>query len=340
MKKLSIYLIGLLLVPALFLTSCDSGDDPGTTTVATPAFTLMTDYMVQNNLDVNNILTNTDGQKFVVAAPATLGEVDAFLNTYYIMDIRSQSAFDGAHLAGANRVDFANILTAAATATKPILVVCYSGQTACYATALLRMYGYPSTRALKWGMSGWNPNTAASWNNNIGTHANGHTNWSMDPIAPTPSIFSDPVISSSLTSGEAILKQRVEAVVGSTNGFGDATVSGADVIASPGNYFINNYFSDTDYAAFGHIDGAQRINPFTLADNSYLSLDPDANNLVTYCYTGQTSAVLTATLRVLGYNAKTLTFGMNGMYNDNPAWTSNKWSASVSKDYPVSETGS
>ena len=98
---------------------------------------------------------------------------------------------------------------------------------------------------------------------------------------------------------------------------------------------------DTDYAGFGHISGAYRINPFTLADNSYLSLNSDpSSTLVTYCYTGQTSAVLTATLKVLGYNAKSLTFGMNGMYNDNPAWTSNKWSAAVSKDYPVSETGS
>ena len=337
MKKLSIYLIGLLLVPALFLTSCDSGDDPGTTPVATPAFTLMKEYMVQNSLDVNNILTNTDGQKFVVAAPADIADVPAFLSTYYIMDIRSQTAFDGEHLEGANRVDFANILTTAPTATKPILVVCYSGQTACYATALLRMYGYPSTRALKWGMSGWNSNTAASWNNNIGTHANGHANWSTD-IAPSNITYDDPAISTSLTDGSAILRQRVEAVVASTNGFGDATVSGTDVIANPGNYFINNYFSDTDYAGFGHINGAYRINPFTLADNSYLSLNPDANTLVTYCYTGQTSAVLTATLRVLGYNAKTLTFGMNGMYNDNPAWTSNKWSASVSKDYPVITT--
>ena len=331
MKKLSIYLIGLLLVPAFFLTSCDSGDDPGTTPVATPAFTLMKEYMVQNSTDVNNILTNTDGQKFVVAAPADIADVPGFLSTYYIMDIRSQTAFDGARLEGANRVDFANILTTAATTTKPILVVCYSGQTACYATALLRMYGYSSTRALKWGMSGWNPNTADSWNNSIGNHANGHNNWSSD-IAPSNLTFDDPAISTSLTDGEAILKKRVEDAVAA--GFGAATVSGTDVIANPGNYFINNYFSDTDYAGFGHISGAYRVNPFTLGDDTYLNLNPDLE-VVTYCYTGQTSAVLTATLRVLGYNAKSLTFGMNGMYNDNAAWTSNKWSATVSKDYPV-----
>lgn len=338
MKKLSLLLIGLLLIPALFLTSCDSGDDPGTTPIATPAFTLMKDYMVQNDMDIDKIKTNAAGQKFVVAPPADLADVPGFLSTYDIIDLRSQTAFDGAHLEGAKRVDFANILTEAATTTKPILVVCYSGQTACYATALLRMYGYPSTRALKWGMSGWNGNTADSWNNNIGTIANGHANWSSDPVPPDTQVFDDPVISTSLTDGEAILRQRVEAIVGSTNGFGDATVSGSDVLTTPGNYFINNYFSDTDYAGFGHIDGAYRVHNFLLGDDTYLGLDPDAQTLVTYCYTGQTSAVLTAALRVLGYNAKTLTFGMNGMYNDNPAWTSNKWSATVSKDYPVIAT--
>ncbi|MGB5382969.1 MAG: rhodanese-like domain-containing protein, partial [Lutimonas sp.] len=103
-----------------------------------------------------------------------------------------------------------------------------------------------------------------------------------------------------------------------------------------GNYFINNYFTDADYNAFGHIADANKILPWVLADNSYLAFDPGANaKIATYCYTGQTSAVLTACLRVLGYDAYSLTFGMNGLFNSNPAWTSNKWSASVPKNLPL-----
>ena len=34
---------------------------------------------------------------------------------------------------------------------------------------------------------------------------------------------------------------------------------------------------------------------------------------------------MTACLRVLGYDAYTLTFGMNGMFNTNPAWSTNQW---------------
>ncbi|MGA9588208.1 MAG: rhodanese-like domain-containing protein [Salegentibacter sp.] len=331
MKKISNFFIGLFFIPALLLTSCDRGDDPTEgEVVSTPAFELMTDYMVQNNLDINNILTNTDGQKFVVAAPAE-ADLDGFLANYYIMDIRSNADFLTAHIDGAHNVAFADILTTAATTTKPILVVCYTGQTACYATALLRLYGYPGTQALKWGMSGWNPATAGPWNGNTSDIAENSPNWSY-AAAPANITYDDPVISTTLTDGEAILKERVEAVV--AEGF--KGVSGGDVLANPGGYFINNYFGEADYTGFGHISSAYRIQPFTLADDTYKALDPNANTLVTYCYTGQTSAVLTAALRVLGYNAASLKFGMNGLFNSNPSFTSNQWGKdSKPKNLPV-----
>jgi rhodanese-related sulfurtransferase len=334
MKKISFLFLGLLLIPTLLLTSCDRGDDPTDgNVVSTPKFTLVKDYMVQNDLDIDKIDTNISGEKFVIAAPGTLAEVDAFLDTYYIMDIRSNTDFLAAHVNGANNIAFSNILTAAANATKPILVVCYTGQTACYATALLRMYGYTHTRALKWGMSGWNPNTAASWNGAIaGNLANGHINWSYD-AASTNVVYKDPAITSQSSDGQAILKERVETVVA----LGFQGVNGSDVLGSPNNYFVNNYFSETDYLGFGHIANAYRIKEnLLLSNDGYLGLNPAANaKVVTYCYTGQTSAVVTACLKVLGYDAYSLKFGMNGMYNNNPVWATNKWSATVSKNYPV-----
>ena len=333
MKRLHLILIGLLLIPSLFLTSCDQGDTPETT--ITPAFTTMKDYMIANDLDINKVINN--GINFVVGAPADT-DLDAFLNKYYIIDIRSAADFSTkGHIAGAKNVAFANILTegaAAQAAGKPALVVCYTGQTACYATALMRMYGYSNTQALKWGMSGWNESTAYAWNNAIGNEANGHANWSYG-AAPSNMVFDDPEISSLSTIGETILKSRVELAV--QEGF--KTVKGTDVLNSPNNYFINNYFSSAHYTGFGHINGAYRINPLTLADNSYRGLDP-TQKVVTYCYTGQTSAVVTACLRVLGYDAYSLTFGMNGMFNANPFWSdpaiTNQWGAdSKPKSLPL-----
>lgn len=329
MKKLSLLLIGLFLIPSLFLTSCDEGDEPAV--ITTPTFTVLKDYMINNNLDIDKIIKNTDGEMFVQAAPAD-ADLATFLAKYYIIDIRSAADYAANHIQGAKNVAFANILTeGAAAGTKPVLVVCYTGQTACYATALMRMYGFSHTQALKWGMSGWNSTTAGSWNNNIGNIAQGNANWSYAG-AVANNVYSDPAIIALSNDGASILKSRVELAV--QDGF--KTVKGSDVLATPANYFINNYFNEADYAAFGHINSANRILPLTLADNSYKGLNPNAGaKVVTYCYTGQTSAVVTACLRVLGYDAYSLSFGMNGLYNANSAWTSNKWSSTVSKSLPL-----
>jgi len=335
MKKLKFLLIGFLLVPALFLSSCDRGEDLNPENpIATPAFTLMKNYMIANELDINNILSGPGGTiKFVTGAPAE-ADLAAFLAKYYILDIRSGDAFAAGHIEGAKNVAFSDILTEAASANKQILVVCYSGQTACYATSLLRLYGYPDAQALKWGMSGWNPDTAGSWNSNIGDPAVGNANWTYSS-PPANNVYNDPTIQSISQDGGEILQQRVEEIV--VKGF--QTVSNGEVLASPGNYFVNNYFSETDYSAFGHISNAYRIkDDLFLATDGYKALDSDASaQMASYCYTGQTSAVLTAWLQVLGYDAYSLTFGTNGMYHSNSAWTTNQWGvgSSVPKNLPL-----
>jgi len=322
MKKLSLLLIGLLLIPSLLLTSCDKGDDPDV--VITPTFTVLKDYMINNNLDIDKIIKSPAGAMFVQGAPANDDALalTAFLAKYYIIDIRTAEAFAAGHIQGAKNVPFANILAeGAAAGSKPVLVVCYTGQTACYATALMRMYGFSETQALKWGMSGWNPTTAGPWNNATGDIAKDSPNWKYT-AAPAPMVYSDPAISSLSQDGATILKSRVELAV--QDGF--KTVKNSDVLANPNNYFINNYFNSEDYLAFGHLDTANKILPLTLADNSYKGLNPAAGaKIATYCYTGQTSAVVTACLRVLGYDAYSLSFGMNGLYHSNTAWKSNQW---------------
>lgn len=245
------------------------------------------------------------------------------------MDIRSDVVFAEGHIAGANNVAFGDILTEAANADKKILVVCYSGQSACYATSLLRLYGYHDAQALKWGMSGWNVATD-SWSGKCGAYADGNVNWTYD-LAPANQVYEAATFTSTLEEGEAILKERVEAVV--ADGF--KGVDGTAVLDAPNDYFINNYFSETDYIAFGHIKGAVRILPLLIGDESILGLDP-GKQVVTYCYTGQTSAVISAFLNVMGYDAVSLKFGMNGMYNENAAWTSNQWGFdSNPKDLPT-----
>jgi rhodanese-related sulfurtransferase len=325
----------LLIIPALFfsLVSCDRGDDPGEE-VTIPTFTLLKDQLLTKNMDLDKIIMSPNGVNFVAGAPAD-ADLAAFLAKYYIMDIRQAADFANGHIQGAVNVPFANILTEATKAgTKPILVVCYTGQTACYAVGLLRLSDYRDAQALKWGMSGWNPATANAWNNAVnGNPANGHANWAYD-AAPTNKVFSNPELTSFSQDGAQILKDRIAAVV--AGGF--KTVTNGDVLANPANYHLNNYFNTADYTNYGHIKGAYRINPLLLIDNSYLGLDPSPNvKVATYCYTGQTSAIISAYLNVLGFNAFSTSFGMNGLWNSNPAWgeSINKWTPARSKNLPL-----
>jgi len=335
MKKINLIIVALLFVPALFLSSCDRGEDINPENpILEPAFTTMKKYMLDSELDLTNVLSGPGGEvKFVVGAPAA-DALDAFLAKYTILDIRSSEAFNTAHIQGAKNIAFGDILTEADQAAKQILMVCYTGQTACYATSLLRLAGHPNAQALKWGMSGWNPETAGSWNSNTGDDADGHTNWAFTD-APTPLIYEDPFIDIISTDGAEILRQRVALVI--ENGF--KTASGSDVLNNPQNYFVNNYFSDGDYGNFGHISTAERVKDELMLDgDGYKGLDSDKNTeVVTYCYTGQTSAVVTAWLNVLGYDAYSMTFGMNGIYHSNPAWTTNQWGvgSSVPKNLPL-----
>ena len=318
MKKLSFILIALFLVPTLFLTSCDKGDD--NIVVETPRFDILKDYIIANDLDIMKI---NDGK---VAGAPTSESLNDFLDTYYILDIRGAADFAKNHIEGAKNIVFTDILTEgenAKNAGKPALIVCYTGQTACYATALMKLYGYSNTKALKWGMSGWSSDTSASWDGKIGVNiAQGHANWSTDTAPQNETFNVTPYINSLASNGNAILKERVEQVVSEKF----KTVVNADVLNSPQNYQIINYFSEAHYSGFGHIKGAFRINPITFNDN-FQNLDP-TKKVAVYCYTGQTSALITACLRVLGYDAYSLTFGMNGLFYDNPYWNtpvSNHW---------------
>jgi len=332
MKKLSLLIIGLLFVPTLFFTSCDRGDDlivDGEASV--PTFTILKNYMVDNSLDINKIITSDAGQKFVVGAPAVADyDAAAYKAKYYIMDIRSAAKYAESHIDGAVNVAFGDILTESAKAgSKTILMVCYTGQTACYATALLRMYGYTDTQALKWGMTGWS-STTDSWTGKVGNVGSTSANWSFN-AAPDVNIFDEPVLNSLSVDGGDILRKRVEQAV--ADGF--KTASNTDVVGTPSDYFINNYFSDADFTGFGHITGSHKILPLTLAGNEYKNLDASAK-IVTYCYTGQTSAVVTACLNVLGYDAYSLTFGMNGLNHSSSQWSSNQWGVdSKTKNLPL-----
>ncbi len=281
-------------------------------------YKLMTDYMKANTMDLSDVTTG-----WIITAH----DLDSLKANYYIIDLRSSAHYTTGHVPGAVNTTLDNILTEAGNAgSKPIVVVCYTGQTAAHAHVALRLSGYADCKILKFGMSSWHIDFD-SWTANISSAAVGDANWSTTNTIAANVAYSLPTITSAKTTGQDILAERVTAML--DGGF--IGVSSTDVLATPSNYFINNYWAVTDVDHYGHIKTAYRNKEdLTLAADGFKNLDKDAT-IVTYCWTGQTSSLVTAYLNVLGYNAKSLKFGTNGMIHSE--LTTHFWSASGSYTY-------
>lgn len=224
-------------------------------------------------------------------------------NDIYILDIRSATDFAAGHIANAVNTTLADILTAAGNANgHKIAVVCYTGQTAAHAVVALRFSGYADAVVMMWGMSSWDAGLD-KWTANCGDPAAASGNWQAASGSLANNInYGDPVITSTKTTGAELLAEGVaNLLAGGLN-----KITNADVLADPTQYFINNYWAEADVTTYGHIKGAYRINPLTLAGDEYKFLPTDGKTIVTYCWTGQTSSMMTAYLKVIGYNAKSL----------------------------------
>ena len=312
-----------------FVAGCSDDDDNGPTGT-TPTETeleVLVDYMETNGLDLPTMLSS-----WIVSAQAVF---DAGLDSYFIIDIRAADDFDAGHIEGAHNVALANVVTYEAannTGDKPVLVVCYTGQSAGHAVMALRLMG-ADAQVLKFGMSGWHSDFDR-WTANCADAANDYSGaWTTDDPPTLPSFTETTTLSTGQSEGGAILSARVNAML--SGGF--KGIGGTAVLADPDDYHVINYWAETDWDTYGHIDGAYQVTPGTLTLETLDLLDPDETNVI-YCWTGQTASMITAWLTVLGYDAKDLTFGVNSMiYSDLDA--SHKWDVSTVPDLDYETTG-
>ena len=315
--KLDWRLVLVMVLSLGLMVSCDSTEDEEEDT----AFEVLTKYMVDNSYDADVVIADW----ITTAAAVTGNEAN-----YFIVDIRSAEKFAEGHIPGAVNSAYADILTTVETLNTsdlPVLVACYSGQSAAHAVVALRLSGYTDAKTLMWGMSSWAMGFD-SWSGAISSHAVGHANWSMDAPPALLSDMDDPVLTTDLTDGAAILAERVDAILGGFKG-----IASTEVIAAPENFQVNNFWALSDWEHYGHIAGAYQVTPgtLTIANDGLDILDP-SQTIVTYCWTGQTSSMMTAWLTALGYDAKSLKNGANSMIYD--ALESHKWVA-LTADLPM-----
>ena len=320
MKK-GILILLIALISVMMMVSCSKDDNNNES-----SFEVLVNYMNSHNMTIDELLTG-----WIVAPSQTLYDN---LDDYYVMDLRGADYkpvngvidYEDGHIEGAILTSSATIIAdAAASGDKPIIVVCWTGQSAGFSTMALRLSGYDA-KVLKYGMSGWHTEFDM-WSGNIDTIES--DNWVATPGAIAEDMtYEMPVLDILGETGEEILAERVAAMLAGGFKGVKAINNGAGVLEVPGNFFINNYWAAADVETYGNIVGSHRIKPLDLT-----KLDPD-EQIVTYCWTSMTSSLVSAYLIVLGYDAASLKFGVNGMIFDDLA-VEKQWSGSVNLPYVI-----
>ncbi len=309
MKRLFGYLLVVMLIPAFVLTGCKDSDDP--TPVTKGNFTTLADYMIDNNMDLPALLDSWVIDATLIADGGIVDPTDYSIPDWTIFDIRSAASFAEGHIKGAVNVALADVITEAEAINDNqanILVVCYTGQTAGRAVMALRLSGFPNAKVLKFGFSSWSSNSDFDkWSANVSDQADGSSNW-VNTTSPDVSTYAFPTWETTATEGAEILAEKVNEMLANSSW----SVSSADVLTTPSEYSIYNYWGEEDYLNLGHFAGAFQYNTISLANDLVAALNPENSNLV-YCYTGQTSSIITAWLNVLGYNVKSISFGVNSL---------------------------
>lgn len=211
-----------------------------------------------------------------------------------IIDIRAAEDYAEGHLKGAVNVPYATVGENLDIIPDdvPIFVNCYSGQTSSQTVALLNIAGKYATN-IQGGFNG-GISTAENYENYITTEeaALSGDEYPVDPAIKT-----------------AIVDYYAAATSDTFKSFNFPPESLGELVeAESEDYTILSIRAAEDYAK-GHIAGAMNI-PFGKGMQESFSTIPTDKPVVVYCYSGQTSSQTMAVLRMLGYEAYSLTGGM------------------------------
>ncbi|MFH0883366.1 MAG: rhodanese-like domain-containing protein [bacterium] len=311
----SLTVVFLLVTLMVAFAGCSSDEDNNTT----PALTMFEQIAARGEAYFGA------GTKNITAA-ALFDELGD--ENLVIIDWRSQALYDAGHVPGARFWYFTtpDVLTDSLAqfdkATTKFVNYCYSGQTASQATCIMNLMGYDAWN-LKFGASGWNADVNSGW-------------VTMTPNADLFALLTDgaspaltdydeyPEIAPTATDVDGAIAELAMAYwngagVGSLNAKNTDVIMNENRFADPDSVFIINYWPAAAYE-LKHIDGA--VN-FDTGDLTLKSLGMDAlakipmdKKIVVYCYTGMTSSQVAAYLKVLGYDAYTMSYGISGLTND------------------------
>ncbi|MEL1136210.1 rhodanese-like domain-containing protein [Desulfitobacterium sp. THU1] len=330
MKKVRLFL-SVLLVLSVVLSGCSASNTPATTQpapaaadkapAATPApeVNVVKDaaekYFAEMPADVYKI----PEKDFVAKVKAN----EAML----VVDIRQAKDYDAGHIKGAVNLPWGEAIAKNLTnlpQDKPIMVYCYTGQTAGQTVALLNVAGF-NAKSVNLG-----------WNLGISK---------VEGVADVTETTAN-----ALPAGKTEIKPEIQTALndyffkmaelkGTT--YANYKISEDDAkkaldTKDPSVMFLSVRKAE-DYAK-KHIDGAINI-PFAKGMQASFAQLPKDKKVIVYCYTGQTAGQTVAILRLLGYDAVSLNSGMGMPSTPGSGWA-NKGFPVVGTEAPAAQAPS
>ncbi len=322
----------LFILGIISLQGCLKDDISSTT----PNLNLANNAILLTYLETNGNYINSDEMPSII----DVDEVYNNLADYLIIDVRLKTDYSFGHIPGAINVQNDSLVEFCNSHNiylypKVIIVNC-AGQSSAYYTCLLRIYGFNNVYSLNFGMALWNKTFSNIWieqakDHEIVNHLDGSTLYPSNPNMNLPDIKIDLQNSNKQNS----IKDLVSKII--KEGFTPAvfvTLSTPDTIGFNGNGkpILEFYFSGEDISHFfiicvgsirfykalfiasvptGHLPGAYFYFNNDFESTTNIQTIPPQMSIVVYSLSGQVSAFVTAFLRIMGYNAKTLLYGGN-----------------------------
>ena len=208
----------------------------------------------------------------------------------FILSIRQADVYGEGHITGAYLASWGTDLAekvAMLPKDQTVYVYCYSGQTAGQTVALLNMLGIDAV-SVKSGFN-YGASTIDGYENYVSTEA--------AELADAGATF-DPFVLNAV-------KNYFNSVA--DNGSFQITLEDVQAETEAGTATVVDIRTAEDFAA-GHVAGAVNL-PF--GENMQEGFaDLPEGKLIVACYSGQTAGQTTAIMRMLGYNAVSMKFGM------------------------------
>ncbi|MBS4021405.1 MAG: rhodanese-like domain-containing protein [Dethiobacter sp.] len=233
----------------------------------------------------------------IISAENLKDLLDSNPNSVLIIDIRSAEDFEAGHIPGAVHSAWGKVgeIMDRIPKNKPVIVACYSGQTAGQSVALLRMAGFDNVKSLASGMKlGWTEKSK------FPTDGKG-----MEAAAALS------VVTSPANEKEQILWNAAKKVFTEIAGGNRAMIQPSelnDALQSNPNSFYVLDIRSADHFAEGHIEHSIHSAWAKVGDK--INELPTNRPIVVGCYSGQTAGQTVGVLRMLGLDARSLTYGV------------------------------